>query len=81
MQDFLIFFCILQGLNGFLAIFEENSKAEDDDLPAFDSPKKIITGFKIHVLSMIHEALMLHNPAQPCTSEKNHESGAVREYQ
>ena len=57
--------CILQGFNGFLAISEENSEVEGDDPPTSDSPEKSFAGFKIHVLSMIHEALM---PFDPCTT-------------
>ena len=47
----------------FSPFLKKNSKVKDDDFPAFDSSKKIITGCLKHVLSVFLQALM---PYRPC---------------
>ena len=75
MQDFIKKICILQGLNGFLSISEENSEAEGENPSASDSPEKSFAGFKFHVLSMIHEVFMPFDPYAALHTNKHSESG------
>ena len=75
MQDFITLFVFYRVPVVFSAMSEENSKAEGDDPPAFDSSKGIILMVQIHVSSIIHEALMPHDPCAALHTNKHSESG------
>ena len=63
-------------------MLNKNSQVEGDDPPACDSPQKSFAGFKIHILSMIHEALMPFDPCTTLRTKKNTINQApIKEYQ